>query len=362
MTDPAGHYTDPLEEALSQGAQRIAQLASLLGAAAEVTVRRKTLKDARAAAGASTQASQVISGQEHDAYQQARLRWAPAHDPRWLAQADLLQTARAWSAAACYADTDPLAASAMRKCEQRLRALHPYAMARYDRLRSDAINPLDAMNQTAPLFGRAPHARPGEAAATRAALDTAPAQGDPSLTDEPPDIPPEPAPDADQDGQAERRGRQIAERLQARARAAGRYELGPDELAIVLETVTNLPQDVIDRITQPVADERPALAREHHAAHAEQARAADPEQAAAVAGPPASQPPGQDLPADRGTESADRAGAVAVDRTAAQIAAENFPHTAATAVTAAVARSAQAARSPARTTAPRQARRSVRPR
>jgi hypothetical protein len=51
--------------------------------------------------------------------------WAPAHDSRWLAQAGLLQAVRVWSAATAYADADPTAGSAARKCEERLRALHP---------------------------------------------------------------------------------------------------------------------------------------------------------------------------------------------------------------------------------------------
>jgi hypothetical protein len=185
----------------------------------------------------------------------------------------------------------------------------------------------------------------------------------PSPTGEPPDLPPEPAPEAGPEEQAERRGRQIAGRLRARARAAGHDELGPDELAIVLETATSLPEDVIERITRPAEDEGPALAREHRATQAEQAQAASLEPAA-VAGPPASPPQGQDLAAagrDPGTTHRATATATA-ERTAAQVAAESFPHSAADAVTAAAARSAQAAQSPARTTAPRQARHSVRPR
>ena len=54
----------------------------------------------------------------------------------------------------------------MRKSEARLRALHPFAMARYDRLRSDGAA-ADAMREAAPLFALYPHARPASA---RAAL------------------------------------------------------------------------------------------------------------------------------------------------------------------------------------------------
>ena len=35
-----GHYTDPLEDALSHGSQRVAQFASLAGAMAQVVMQR----------------------------------------------------------------------------------------------------------------------------------------------------------------------------------------------------------------------------------------------------------------------------------------------------------------------------------
>lgn len=64
--------------------------------------------------------------------------------------------------AAAYADGDSGAAAALRKSEERLRTLHPYAMARYDRLREEGASPIDAMREAAPLFVRAPYARPGD--------------------------------------------------------------------------------------------------------------------------------------------------------------------------------------------------------
>ena len=48
----------------------------------------------------------------------------------------------------------------MRKSEERLRTLHPFAMARYDRLRAEGAEPLDAMRESAPLFDYRPDARP----------------------------------------------------------------------------------------------------------------------------------------------------------------------------------------------------------
>ena len=164
--DTSDVYPDLFGDALSYSSQRMAQLASLVTAAATVEARRRAQRNA-AKTIRSERALRELQDQERAAYQLARAGWAAARDPRFLDQADLLQAARAWSAAAAYADADPEAADAVRTCEQRLRALHPYAMACYDRLRSDGAAPLDAMREALPLFARAPHARPGDPAAER---------------------------------------------------------------------------------------------------------------------------------------------------------------------------------------------------
>jgi hypothetical protein len=262
-------------------------------------------------------------------HRQGRLGWAPAHDPQWLAHADLLQAGRAWASAASYADTDPAAASALRKCENRLRALHPYAMARYDRLRSDGMSPLDAMRETAPLFGRSPDVRVGDPAPTRPALGASNGQDAGLPTDHAPASQPEPDPDPDIDERAEQRGRQIIEGLQSGARATGRPELGPDELAMVLEAVTNLHEDMIERLTRHATAAAHARADELRAVVAEHAHAANLDAASDLAATAA---------ADEHPTSA------AADRSAAQLAAESFPHSAADAVRAA---STTGTRSPA---------------
>jgi hypothetical protein len=211
-------YPDVLGDALSYSSQRLAQLGSLVTAAAVVEAQRRAQANA-ARAARDDQALTALHDQERAAWHLARARWAPAHDSRWLAQADLLQAVRVWSAAAGYADADPTAGSATRKCEERLRALHPYAMAWYDRLRSEGAGAFDAMRQALPLFTRAPYARPGDPAGQRRALDYSAASRD-----------------ADADGgvrlpgagsrpdlKAEQRGRRIAGRLQARALAERGY-------------------------------------------------------------------------------------------------------------------------------------------
>ena len=173
---PVRPLPDPFGEALSHSSQRGAQMISLAAAAAEVAARRKALRNARKTAR-DEQALRVLRDEQRAVHEQARAGWAPAHDPRWLNQADLLQTARTWGAAAAYAGADPVAASAMRKSEDRLRQLHPFAMARYDRLRGEGASPLDAMAGAAPLFTREPHARPGQPV-TRLRIGPAPASPD----------------------------------------------------------------------------------------------------------------------------------------------------------------------------------------
>jgi hypothetical protein len=336
--EPA-HYTDPLEEALSHGSQRVAQVAALVAAMAQVAMQHRAIENAKRATHGDEAAKDVLGGQERLLRHQTRLAWAPAHDPGWLSGADLLQTAKAWASAVTDAGTDPAAASAQRKCEERMRTLHPYAMARYDRLRNDGMSPLDAMREAAPLFGRSPTVRTGDPGPVRRELaaDTGqqehPGEGQVQGNQTDPN-------------QVEQRGRQIAVRLQSRARAAGRPELGPDELALVLEELTNLPGDVIDTLTRQTSDDQdPARSEETRAAAAERARAADLDTAT-------------DLPstltvderttgltaAHRDTALADAARAHAgTDRTAAQLAAESFPHTASEAVRSASARTTRRA-------------------
>ncbi|MGD0378170.1 MAG: hypothetical protein ABSB01_26815 [Streptosporangiaceae bacterium] len=318
-------YPDVLGDALSFSSQRLAQLGSLVTAAATVQARQKAQQNA-AEAARSEQALGALRDQERSAWQLARAEWAPAHDSRWLAQADLLQAARTWSAAAAYADDDPAAASAVRKCEERLRGLHPYAMAWYDRLRSEGTGAFDAMRQAVPLFARASHARPGDPGTERRSL-AAPVGLDAAMLDG----------EADDGGtrhaglysgpdqQFEQRGQQIVRQLQARAVAERGYVLSSDEIATTLGAATTLPSDVIASLARGSED--------REAAGAEQARAdrasADPSVADDVVH--------SEHPASASQDGliADTAGGyVPSDRTAAQLAAESFPCTVTDAVMA----------------------------
>jgi hypothetical protein len=331
-------YPEPFGEALSYSSQRMAQLASLVTAGATVQARRRAQRNA-AKTARSERALKALQDQERAAYELARAGWAPARDPRFLNQADLVQTARAWSAAAAYADTDPGAAGAARMCEERLRVLHPYAMAWYDRCRSEGAGAFDAMREAIPLFARAPHARPGDPNAwwrgrSLAAPDGLDAPSWDGAADDAGIAAADPDPGMDR--HAGQRGHQIVRELQARAQAERGYPLIPDELVTTLGATTTLSSEVITRLAYADSEDRMA-------AGAERARAAGPGNASAVA------PRGGDMHGEYLTESAqDKATADtaaahdAADRSAALLAAESFPCTAADAVTAAATGGIQA--------------------
>lgn len=341
--DTSDAYPDVLGDALSHSSQRLAQLGSLLTAAATMEVRRRAQAQAADAARSERELG-ILRDQQRAAWQLARAGWAPAHDSRWLAQADLLQTARTWSAAAAYADAEPAAGAAMRKSEERLRVLHPYAMAWYDRLRSEGVGAVEAMRQAVPLFGRAPHPRPGDPAAERrgltapAGLDAEPRDDDAHRDGREPDADPGPG------RKVEQRGYQIVHELQARAVAERGYALSSDELTTTLGAMTTLPGDVIARLAR--TDGQGLVA-----AGAERARADDPGYVPVAPSPAGDVIQGEQLAAaSQDKLSVDTAGVHgSSQRTAAQLAAESFPCTAADGVMAAAAAGTRAGRPGIRT-------------
>jgi hypothetical protein len=233
----ADNHPDPFQDAAHDGLHRALQVGYAAAAGLQIYLHhRKT--QAQMAAERDETARRALNAQIRADTGAARAEWAPALDPRWLRGADLPQTARAWGAAMPYADRattwyEPAAAAAMRTCEQRLRTLHPHAMARYDRLRAGGIAPADAMRETAPLF-----ARPSRT--------YAPATPRPALEAGNGASPSGPAVDV-----LERRGRQIVQALQDQALARGRGPFGEAAQRTVLEAITALPPEVIDRVVQP---------------------------------------------------------------------------------------------------------------
>ena len=330
--DPSARHENPFGEAYGSASRQAAQLASMAVAAHEIVTRRNARRAAMMA-DRDEQHRQALREQERAARGAARARWAPALDPRFPAQADLLTAGRAWGGAVPYADI-PEAASALRRAEERLRVLHPYAMNHYDRLRSEGTAPLEAMREAAPLFGMAPHARPGQPGAPRPAVTAGgpgagfrPAAGAANT--------PRGGFRTDADQAAYRHGLRIAEQLQARALAERGARLSPDELFTELEVKTTLPVDVITGLARTRGEENTA-------ARAARARAAGQDLAVAIsadqpAGGPAeapdsaaaSVPDGAPVPGNPASER------VPLDRSAVRLAAENFPGTAAEGIRAA---------------------------
>ena len=273
-------HPDPFREAMTHGLQRAMQVASFAGTAAQVYVYHQKTQ-ARAAADKDERARRALQAQIRAERDAARAAWSAALDPQWLRNADLHDTAQAWGAAMPYADPnvpwyEPTAATAMRKSEERLRDLHPFAMARYDRLRADGLEPAEAMRETAPLFALSPRARAWPFAPVPvldAGIGANDGQGAdrPARGNEPADLTGAEA--------LESRGRSIVTALQDRARAGGREPLGQDELRTVLDIVTNLPVDIIDRVTRPRPADRRAPSDMDRAAGPERARATDIDEA-----------------------------------------------------------------------------------
>jgi hypothetical protein len=339
MLDPSAHHSEPFGEAFSYSSQRAAQMVSLVAAAAEVALRRRATQAARQAAR-DEQQRRMLHAQESAFRAQVRAGWAPALDARWLGQADLLQAGRAWGAAAPWSDTDPEAAAALRRAEERLRALHPYAMDRYDRLRSEGASPLDAMREAAQLFAREPYARPGQPATGHPALEAG-VLGVPSEAETAAD-PEQLASGLNAFQEAERRGRAIVERLQARALHERGALLSPGELVTALDVSTSLSAEVIARLVH-------AEVSEHLAAAAERTRPTGLGHAAAT----------RSVRVQAGFVEAPRHDALtaeivgahaSAERTAAQLAAESFPCTAADGIRAAAADRLQPSMSADRTT------------
>jgi hypothetical protein len=325
--DPSARHESPFGEAYGSASRQAAQLASMAVAAHEIVTRRNARRAAMKAAS-DEQQRQAIREQERAARGAARARWAPALDPRFPAQADLLTAGRTWGGAAPYAEI-PEAAMALRRAEERLRVLHPYAMNHYDRLRSEGAAPLEAMREAAPMFAMAPYARPGQPGAPRQAVTAGvPGAGAGSRPASRAAGVPSGGFRQDADQAAYQHGLRIAEQLQTRALAERGARLSSDELFTELEVKTTLPLDVITGLARTRGEENTA-------ASAARARAAGQNLAAAVsAGQPAGGPAEAPGSAQAGVPAGAQvpgspAGERPLDRSAVRLAAENFPGTAA---------------------------------
>jgi hypothetical protein len=216
-------------------------------------------------------------------------------------------------------------------------------MAWYDRLRGDGAAPLDAMREALPLFARAPYARPGDPVAERRGLAAPDSPGTAAWDSSADDSGvAQAAADSSATRQAERRGQQIVQELQAGALAERGYALSPDELVTTLGATTTLPGDVIARLARADSQDRVAWG-------AERTRADDLGSASAASFPGGIAHGEYVTAAAQDRLTADTAAAHAAgDRSATRLAAESFPCTAADAVTAAATGAIQPAPSAAR--------------
>jgi hypothetical protein len=249
MTDS---HPDPLTEGLISTGQRLVQIISLVVIIQQKHARRQArLRDAQAAK--DKQAVRALNEERHAVFEQARIRWAPAHSREWLRDADLLQVADAWSAALPYIAEHPAAASAVRKCEERLRELHPQAMGQYDRFRSDGMSPVDGMLKAVPYFANDPRTRTSEPVNREAlhegtGLSWQSTEHGPARADW-------------EKSRQEQRARQIITDLQQKLRDGQQSHLASDELRTVLTVTTNLPDDVIAKAVRDGTPEKPNGAR-----------------------------------------------------------------------------------------------------
>ena len=241
-------FPDPFEEAAQTAVRDAIKMATIVMGVARADRRiRERMKLAHAAR--DERVRRELEAKEHAERAALRAQWAPANDQDWIRHADLADTAVAWCAAVPYAGNDETAMSAVVNCEERLRQLHPHAMARYDRLRDDGIERISAMREAAPLFTRPPgiHEQPG---VPRAALQAGNGLGY-SWVDQ------QSGPSRDEYEaytaamQILRRGSQILHSLQASAARAGMPPPGDTDQRAVLLNTTNIPETAIPLLTGP---------------------------------------------------------------------------------------------------------------
>lgn len=236
MTD---QHPDPIAAGFSHGGERMIQILAMASALRQGYAQRAARLRA-AELAQDTAAERAESTAQQAAFAQARAQWVRAHDRNWLQQAGLLHVAEAWGAAVPYAADSSSAAAAIRKCEKRLRDLHPHAMTHYDRARADGMEPLDAMRKAAPFFTRDPDVRTGQPATARPELtkgsgaEWAATIYGPNRSDW-------------ENARQEQRAHHLANQLSNRLRGHGR-EPNSDELRTALETATNLPNEVISKV------------------------------------------------------------------------------------------------------------------
>src|ERR1700730_17518803 len=116
------NHPDPFTDAMGNGLQGAMQVGYSAVTAAQVYIHLKRTQ-ARINGERDERARRALNAQIRADRDDSRATWAPAVGPRWLRQADLFETARAWGAAMPYVDRtvpwyEPAAATAMHKSEE----------------------------------------------------------------------------------------------------------------------------------------------------------------------------------------------------------------------------------------------------
>ena len=140
-------HSEPTSDALARAAQTLAVSISVVEALARARGQRAhdRADDAeRALVGA--RATEALN------HSTARLTWTPAFDDHTLRRLSATEMLQAWEAADQYRNLDSSAARAAELIEQRLRGVHPEAMAVYDDALDQGRTAADAMQQAKQRF------------------------------------------------------------------------------------------------------------------------------------------------------------------------------------------------------------------
>jgi hypothetical protein len=162
----------------SEAAAKVAQALAVAVQIAEAVVRLRSQKAAGREAGAR-QLESAARAERTAHYAADRVTWSRTSEPRWLQDASIPDLGRAWGAATGWADTDPAAARAAGRVENRLRTIDPDTMAAYDGARATGADRMTAMRD---VFAQ----RTADAAAPRRVFVGQPAAspGSPTPSDE----------------------------------------------------------------------------------------------------------------------------------------------------------------------------------
>ncbi len=160
----------------AEAAAKLATHMTMAVQLAETVIRIRQRELEQRAAG-DQQAAAAARAERTARHAADRVTWSRTDDRRWTGEASNPDLARTWCAAAVWADTDPAADRAARRCESELERRFPEPMEHYNRMRDDGAERLDAMSVVAPTMTFHPatgtSAGPADAARPDTATDTA---------------------------------------------------------------------------------------------------------------------------------------------------------------------------------------------